>query len=447
MPLRQKSPDFNELLARELAEAPDSLFRWTHDGLDDSRYFHWSQLIRHTPPDGLTHEQWWLVLKIKRSSSARTVPLTNKKGTNFKFSMTDEILKSVEEIAARLGGPRELASGTLNSTSRDRYVVRSLVEEAITSSQLEGASTSRKEAVKMLDSGRSPSDRSELMILNNYRGMEFVKQNASSPLSPELVLHLHEILTEGTLDNPADAGRLEPPDQQRVSVWAYDQQVHVPPPAEELLDRLKVLCAFANQDTSATPYIPPIVRAIIVHFMFGYDHYFTDGNGRTARTAFYWLMLQRSYWLSEFLTISKILKSIPGQYGDAYEFSEDDDDLTYFINFQLGVITRALDELDAYISKRQDQTKRIHTVLRSAATAFNARQSQLIEWIDRDSIPTLTAQLVSNRYQVTPQTARNDLKHLEEYGLLSRSDSKKPIAWVPAPNLRDKIASLEDEVS
>lgn len=181
--------------------------------------------------------------------------------------------------------------------------------------------------------------------------------------------------------------------------------------------------------------------------MFGYDHHFTDGNGRTARTAFYWLMLQRGYWLSEFLTISKVLKSMPGQYGDAYEFSEDDDDLTYFIKFQLGVIIRALDELDAYISKRQDQIKHIRTVLRSAATAFNARQSQLIEWIDRDSIPALTTQLVGNRYQVTTQTARNDLKHLQKYGLLTRSNSKKPVTWVLVPNFQENIASLEDEVS
>lgn len=446
MPLRQKSPNFDETLEREVHASPESILAWAVQTLDDSRYLHWSELIQRTPPGGLTHKQWWLGLKLRRNASQRVVPLTNKAGNRFTFTLTDKILQSVESIAARLGGPRELTSGTLTPAGRDTYVVRSLVEEAITSSQLEGASTSRRVAVDMLDSGRLPNNRSERMILNNYRGMEFVKKNASKDMTPALVLQLHSILTEGTLDDPADAGRLDNPERERVSVWARDEQVHVPPPAAELPHRLDTLCSFANQDPTSSPYIPPIVRAIIVHFMFGYDHYFADGNGRTARTAFYWLMLRHDYRLSEFLTISKILKTMPGKYGDAYQFSEDDDDLTYFIHFHLDVITKALDELDAYIAKRQAQTRHIHSVLRSAASVFNPRQSQLIEWIDRDNIPSITAHLISSRYRVTTQTARNDLTHLENYGLLHRSKGKRPITWIPVQGFREKLAQLENEI-
>ena len=446
MPLRQKSPNFAEFFDQEVQQDPKIIINLLSANFDDSHYLHWSELIRRTPPEGLTHEQWWLGLKLKRNASQRTVPLANKHGKKFTFTLTDRVLQSVESIAARLGGPRELTSGTLTPAGRDKYVVRSLVEEAITSSQLEGASTSRRVAVEMLDSGRQPSNRSELMILNNYRGMEFVKENASKDMTPELVLQLHSILTEGTLDDPEDAGRLDSPDQERVSVWAHDEQVHVPSPAIELPERLDTLCSFANESPTSSPYIPPIVRAIIVHFMFGYDHYFADGNGRTARTAFYWLMLRHGYWLSEFLTISKILKTMPGKYGDAYQLSEDDDDLTYFIHFQLDVIIRALDELDAYIARRQAQTKHIHSVLRSAASVFNPRQSQIIEWIDRDSVPSVTAQIISSRYRVTTQTARNDLTHLENYGLLHRSEGKRPITWIPVDGFRERLAKLEDEL-
>ncbi|MFT0847311.1 Fic family protein [Actinomycetaceae bacterium L2_0104] len=446
MPLRQKSPDIDELFDKETRRAPTTTLGLLTTSLDDSRYLHWSELVRRTPPEGLTHEQWWLGLKLRRRASQRTVPLTNKEGQKFAFNMTDKVLQSVESIAARLGGPRELSSGTLTAAGRDQYVVRSLVEEAITSSQLEGASTSRRVAVEMLDSGRRPNNRSELMILNNYHGMEFAKKNASIDMTPELVLQLHTILTDGTLDDPADAGKLDSPNQERVSVWAHEEQVHIPPPAVELPGRLEALCTFANAEPTSSPYIPPIVRAIIVHFMFGYDHYFADGNGRTARTSFYWLMLRHGYWLSEFLTISKILKTMPGKYGDAYQFSEDDDDLTYFIHFQLDVIIRALDELDAYIERQQEQTKRIRTVMRSAASAFNSRQAQIIEWIDRDSIPAVTAQVISSRYQVTTQTARNDLTHLEKFGLLRRSERKRPIAWIPADDFRERLTKLEDEL-
>ena len=60
--------------------------------------------------------------------------------------------------------------------------------------------------------------------------------------------------------------------------------------------------------------------------MFGYDHYFADGNGRIARTSFYWSMLHHGYWLAEYLAISKILRAAPGRYGDSYQYTEDDGD-------------------------------------------------------------------------------------------------------------------------
>ena len=119
MPLRQKSPNFDEVLKREVHASPESVLTWAAKALDDSRYLHWSELIQRTPPGGLTHKQWWLGLKLRRNASQRVVPLTNKAGNRFTFTLTDKILQSVESIAARLGGPRELTSGTLTPAARD----------------------------------------------------------------------------------------------------------------------------------------------------------------------------------------------------------------------------------------------------------------------------------------------------------------------------------------
>ncbi len=331
---------------------------------------------------------------------------------------------------------------------RDQFIVRSLVEEAITSSQLEGASTTRRVAVELLSTGRDPRTKSERMILNNYRAMRQVTELSSDPLSPGWILELHRVLTEDTLDDPADAGRIETPEHERVSVWAGDIQVHVPPPAEDLPDRLRELSAFANGSSSDSPYIPPIVRAIITHFMFGYDHYFADGNGRIARTAFYWSMLHNGYWLAEYLAISKILRAAPGKYGDSYQYTEDDgNDLTYFILHQLHVIARALDELDLYIQSRQRESQRVQSALRSAVRDFNMRQTQILEWLTRGSPLGITAIEIANRYRVSSQTARNDLSYLESFGLLTRGVTKHPIVWHPASDLSSRLAQLGDQQS
>lgn len=41
--------------------------------------------------------------------------------------------------------------------------------------------------------------------------------------------------------------------------------------------------------------------------MIAYMHPFVDGNGRTARALFYWYMLKSGYWLTEYLSISRVI--------------------------------------------------------------------------------------------------------------------------------------------
>lgn len=449
MPLRHPAPDLVELQSRVLNKDADSVrgLLFTPP-LDDSRYLHWEQLIRRTPPDGLTHDEWWFRLKLQRSAQMRTVPLRAKDGSSFTFAMTDEVLQLTEEIGRRAGGSVAGGGTAMTPGGRDQFIVRSLVEEAITSSQLEGASTTRRVAVELLSTGRDPRTKSERMILNNYRAMRQVTELSSDPLTPGWILELHRILTEGTLSDPAGAGRIETPEHERVSVWAGEVQVHIPPPAEELPDRLGELSAFANGSSSESPYIPPIVRAIITHFMFGYDHYFADGNGRIARTSFYWSMLHHGYWLAEYLAISKILRAAPGKYGDSYQYTEDDgNDLTYFILHQLHVIARALDELDLYIEGRQRKSQRVQSALRSAVRDFNMRQTQILEWLTRESPSGITAIEIANRYRVSTQTARNDLSYLESFGLLTRGVAKHPIVWHPTNDLSSRLAQLGDQES
>ena len=81
--------------------------------------------------------------------------------------------------------------------------MRSLVEEAIHSSQLEGAATTRRVAKEMLRTGRPPNDTSERMIANNYQAMDFIRNHAHDPLSTGMLLEIQRILTTDTLDATA----------------------------------------------------------------------------------------------------------------------------------------------------------------------------------------------------------------------------------------------------
>jgi Fic family protein len=171
-----------------------------------------------------------------------------------------------------------------NSPTRDRYLVSSLIEESITSSQLEGAATTHKVAKEMLRQGRNPRTRGEQMIYNNYAAMQFIRKHKHLPLTPEMILQLQQIMAESTLDDPTAAGRWRRADEDVRVVDERDQQVfYVLPPAQEVDARITELCDFANA-SNEKPFIHPVIKAIAIHFMMGWVHPFVDGSGRTART-------------------------------------------------------------------------------------------------------------------------------------------------------------------
>lgn len=163
------------------------------------------------------------------------------------------------------------------------YLVRSLAEEPFTSSLIEGAATTRQIAKKLIFENRTPRTRDELMVLNNYRGLEYVKSLKDERLTVAMICELHRIITDRTLDSPVDAGTLRTRDDVRVVDETTDEILHQPPAAAELPVRLERLCAFANATNTPTVFVRPIVRAIALHFLLAYEHPFVDGNGRTAR--------------------------------------------------------------------------------------------------------------------------------------------------------------------
>ena len=280
---------------RKLLDEPERLLA-ALDAADvvgrPSGYVHWDKLRHLTPPEGLTHEDWWFAITIRRSLGS--LPLRDSAGKPFMYGVPSSIQRLLHFVDQHCGG--EIAMSEVVPTdeqARHHYLVSSLMEEAIRSSQLEGATTSRQVAKELLRTGRAPRDRSELMILNNYRALEFMRDGMGEVLTPELVMTLQKILTEGTLDDAGAAGRLQTADEERVVVLdATDGTlIHTPPPADPLRERMDAMCAFANgHDDDTEGFIHPVVRGILLHFWLAYDHPFLDGNGRTARALFYWFM-------------------------------------------------------------------------------------------------------------------------------------------------------------
>jgi Fic family protein len=438
-----KPPAYNDLLTNISGDRIVELIKKGLGHSDAQNYVHWDKLRHLEPPDDLSREEWWFLIKSSRSPAMRPIALTDADGRLFAYSTPDVVQRHLHYVDQRCSG--EIAMPTVVTTdeqARQHYLVNSLMEEAIRSSQLEGATTSRQAAKALLRSGRKPKDRSERMIVNNYHALQFMRE-AGRRLTPELVYELHRILTEGTLDNAHAAGRLQTPDEERVVVVdsVDGKALHIPPPAEQLPDRLQALCDFANDDGSEQ-FIHPVVRAILLHFWLAYDHPFEDGNGRTARALFYWYMRKRRYWLVEYLSISRILRNAPARYGKSFLLTETDDgDLTYFIDYQLVVIKRAIEELYAYLARKTREVRDVERLLKRSQ-GFNHRQLALLGYAIRNPEESITFRTHAESHGVTHETARNDLLPLVERGLLDRSTIRGRHFFSPAPDLPRLLATL-----
>ncbi|HBX82386.1 MAG TPA: cell filamentation protein Fic [Propionibacteriaceae bacterium] len=411
-------------------------------GKAERDYLPWDKLRFKPPPEGLDRRQWWAGIKLARMQQSRQLPLADTLGRAFTYALPDLVLESLDDISARGRGTVSAPELVASPVLRDRYLMNSLMEEAITSSQLEGAVTTRRVAKDLLRTNRAPRDRSERMIVNNFHAMQFVRDHVTEDLTPALVCELHRIVTKGTLDHPDAAGRLQLPHEPRVGVWAAvdDVQLHEPPPAVDLPARMVRLCDFAN-GVVAPGWMPPLLRAIITHFMVGYDHYFEDGNGRLARALFYWVALKDGFWLMEFVAISLILKDAPAQYAESYLHTEQDSgDVTYFVLYQLKVIRRAIDELYGYLARKAVEVRSARD--RVSALDLNHRQTAIVEGALRDGGLRLTVQSHATSHDVTFATARSDLRGLQGLGLLASSYVGRAEVWRPVRDFAETLTTV-----
>lgn len=446
-------PAFAELLAALGGQGPEvlSLIARHANPLPTGRYLHVEELRYRKPPDGLNHREWWAATSLGRAPLLADLPLLDKRGRPFRFATPQPVLIDLHHIDRDAAGQIRAPEGASFHEDRQPYLLASLIEEAITSSQLEGAATTRKVAAAMLREGRKPRDHGEQMIFNNYRAMEHLRELRAEPITPQSILELHRVLTLDTLEHPEDSGRLRSSNDIEIIDQRDGSVLHSPPDFRELPGRLDALCAFANADENSSPFVHPVLRAILLHFMIGYDHPFVDGNGRTARALFYWAMARSGYWLMEFVSISHILKKAPAKYVQAYLHTETDHgDTTYFLIHQLATIRRAIDALHAYLARKSAERKETERMLTDRSwllrSRLNHRQIAVITSALKHGDEPIRIDAHQNTHGVAYQTARTDLLDLESLGLLVRRKRGNAYEFYPQQDFQSRLQVLADQL-
>lgn len=409
----------------------------------DEDYLHWEQLkYKNWIPQksGIDKELFWTLVKVYRLFNATNTPIRDSKGNFFKMN-THNYNKFLHIVDKEMAGNFMGISG-LSENDKKQFITRSIIEESIASSQLEGANTSRAVAKKMLLEGRTPIDHSEKMIVNTHKTMLRIEQELyKEKLSWDLISELHSMITDQTIPKEKQGILRETLDENGnklvIKPWDNRTIAYVAPNKEFVELELPKLIDFANdKDELSTTFIHPLLKAIMIHFWIGLLHPFEDGNGRLARVLFYWYMLKNDYWAFAHLSLSEKIKKSPKQYALAYIYSEQEDcDLTYFINYNINKIKLAQKDFQSYIIKKINENQSIIT-LSQHEYDFNERQMKLLQYLNHkiESRTNITTHM--KLYSIQKVTAINDLKDLVQKEFLVKRKHGRNVYYYPTEKIK-----------
>ena len=386
-------------------------------------------------------DQWednWAILKLTRALSCNHLPY---KPLDITYVLTPEISRELHVCDQNLS--KVFSQGSKSLESATEYIIEALSDEAIASSKLEGAVTTELAAKNMLRKNIPPKNKDEQMIVNNHLAMQFIRGKTDDMLTPEFIREVQGIVTKDTLKDETQSGVFRSTNDVSVIDKMTGKVIHYPPNAEEIEPMIAALCDFVNHDrhypNDGDSFVHPIIVGIALHFLIGYIHPFYDGNGRTARTLFYWYVLSRKYEVFAYIPISKIIQQAPAKYRDAYLATEEDDlDLTYFILYNIRCIRKAREALISHLKRESSRKSNAEKAI-SVLPDVSRRQAAILTYMVEYKTEEFGIKEIADRFSVTYQTARTDLMHLADSKYLSVKKKGRAFLYSVRPEWLQKI--------
>ena len=370
------------------------------------------QEIIHRLPVSVSIQQFWPELEKERRKRSQELPLLTQDGKPFWFVLTGNIEKQCDAIA-------ELARRDIAFTGPefDALFQDAVVDEAVYSSVIEGAFTSREQAVDFIRQNKQPRNKSEQMVKNNYDALTYVLEHLEDEISEETILQIAKIVTRSAAEVQVTGYR-----DGAVYVTGREGVVYTPPQADAVPEMMRALVEFIQKSE-----LHPLLKACIAHFYFVYVHPFGDGNGRTARALSYMMLLQAGYDFFRYFSISGIVAEERGKYYRSMRNVEDSDgDMTYFIDVYSGMLARTVEQMEHHLKYHVLAGQKLKELEQNGT--LNERQLKGAKWLLESSGSSVTVETWRKKYKVVTETARRDLLALCDAGLLSRElDGRKAV--------------------
>jgi len=331
-----------------------------------------------------------------------------------------ERLASVRHVQGRLLGRME----GLGFSLRAEATLRSLTEEILKSSEIEGEQLDRNQVrssiARRLGMDIGALAQSDRNVDGVVEMMLDATQRYDQPMSKTRLFAWHAALF------PTRRGGMS---KIIVGTWRKDvggpmqvvsgpigrEKVHYQAPAAVRVDgEMRTFLRWFNR----TEDTDPVMKAGIAHLWFVTIHPFDDGNGRIAR-ALTDLLLSRSEQSSQrFYSMSTQIRQERNDYYDTLEATQKGDlDVTPWMKWFLGCLGRAFEGADAVLAAVLDKAQFWE---QHRATTLNDRQRLMVNKLLDGFEGKLTSSKWAKIAKCSSDTALRDIEGLIAQGILKR---------------------------
>ena len=253
------------------------------------------------------------------------------------YTITENILQLVASISEKIGAIN--ATHLYKPTPELRKKNR--IKTIQSSLEIEGNTLTEEQITALLENKRVIAPKKDILEVQNAIKV-YDQLDLFNPHQLKDLKKAHAILMSGLIDS---AGKLR---TKNVGIVKGSKVEHIAPNGTMITGLMNGLFEYLKKDKDLT-----LIKSCVFHYEFEFIHPFIDGNGRMGRL---WqtLLLMKQYPVFEFLPIEHLIKQQQKQYYAKLSESDKKGNSTPFIEFMLGIISNALDEV------LQTQNKTLH---------------------------------------------------------------------------------------
>lgn len=350
---------------------------------------------------------------------------------NFQYNKL-EISKIVPVFLEKTGEMDKLLQN-LNTSEQQTELIRFMISEAITTSEIEGVFLSRQDLMSSIKNNlglntplKTVKDKRAVAVSNL---LITVRSSYKKQLTETDIKQWHSLLFDG--DKTVKAGKWRTGDApMQVVSGAYGREVvhYEAPPSYRVPAEMKQFIRWYNAYKTDGNATDALLKTAIAHLYFESIHPFEDGNGRIGR-AIAEKCLAQSMNKSVLLSLSSVIEKNRKQYYTALKEAQTSLEITKWIVYFANVIQQAQTEAIQTVRFSIQKTKFFDTF----KAQLNARELKAVKKMFDAGVEGFKGGMTAKKYmsinQTSKATATRDLQHLSKIKVLHPQGSGRNICY------------------